>query len=131
MFTANIVSKVVLGDGRNDIGVQFTDGVSTLPIEHIIPSDVNGFDYAVKQRLAVLNFVSPSIGAYVPPVPVVPPTPTQADIDFNNFSKWLQLTVALNAAKQLGWITGTEQMVLDAKAKVLALAAINLPRMFL
>lgn len=129
MFTANIVSKAVLPDGRNNIGVQFTDGATTTPTEFVIPSDKNGLDFFIKGRLDTLNFVPPAVGTYVPPV-ITPPVLTQAEIDFNNFSKWMQLTVALNAAKSLGWITGNEQVVLDAKTKVLALAVANIPKLF-
>lgn len=131
MYTANIIGKEDLADGSKKIEVKFTDGVTTTPSEFVIPSDVKGLEFFVKGRLDVLNFVAPAIGAYVPPVPPAPPVLTQVEIDFNNFSKWMQLTIALNAAKQMGWITGDEAMVVNVKNKVLALAGVNLPKMFL
>lgn len=131
MYTANIINKVAQPDGTIKIEVQFTNGTITTPSEFVTPSDKNGLDYYIKGRLDALNFVAPDVGPYVPPAPVVPPALTQAEIDLNNFSKWMQLTIALNAAKQMGWITGDEPMVVNVKNKVLALAAVNLPKMFL
>lgn len=129
MFTTNIIGKESLPDGRTKIEVQFTDGATTTPSEFVIPSDKNGLDFYIKGRLDSLNFSAPPNGVYTLPV-VTAPVLTQAETDFNNFQKWMQFTVALNAAKSLGWITGNEQVILDAKAKVLALAVSNIPKLF-
>lgn len=77
---------------------------------------------------SINNLISnPTIGDVVIPTPV---QPTQAEKDLQNFQKWLGLVQLLSAAKQLGWITGSEQVVLDAKAKVMALGATNIPKLF-
>lgn len=131
MYTTNIVSIETLADGRKRIGVQFTNGIITTPTEFVIPQDKNGLDFYVKGWLEALNFVEPPIGAYVLPVLPVVPAKTQEEIDFENFAKWLNITIAINSAKQLGWITGDEAMVVNAKNKTIALALVNLPKLFL
>lgn len=129
-YIANIISKEVQPNGTTKVGVQFTDGTTTTPTEYIFPSDSRGLEFAIKGRLDALNFVAPAVGAYVPPV-VTPPVLTSAEIDFNNFQKWTQLLIAIDAAKSLGVITGTEPVVVAAVNKVKALAVVNIPKMFL
>jgi hypothetical protein len=113
--------------------VQYSNGTDTfMENTDITGGTLETLKYKVQQRINALNanevLVIP-IGAFDPTPAAPAPTP-QADVDYANFSRWLEITTAINAAKSLGWITGAEQMVIDAKNKVLALAGVNLPRMF-
>lgn len=136
MWTANIQSIVTSGTaGIATMLTKYshTDGRTVIINDNL--SDPTSYAKIITDKIndltridAINNLIAnPPLGLFTPPV--IPPQ-TQADIDLNNFSKWMQLTMALNAAKQLGWVVGTEQIILDAKAKVLALAVTNIPKLF-
>lgn len=129
MYSANIISINPQADGTSKIEVQFTNGATTTPSEYVVPADATGLQYFIQQRLNALNFTPPAVGPYTPPTPTITP-PTQAEIDYANFAKWLNLTIALSAAKNLGWITGNEPIVTNIKNQVMALANTNLPKLF-
>jgi hypothetical protein len=132
MWTAQIASKYI-EKGTLHLGVSYTDGTNTFTEDLATQnSDFEDIKSQILNKVANLNALqtlSSTIGIGNVPALVVT-NPTQATIDYNNFQKWMQLVNTLNAAKQMGWITGNEPMVTDIKTKVLALATVNLPKLF-
>jgi hypothetical protein len=127
MYTANLVQI----DKTNQTAVvKFTNGTDTQTVSYPIGTDIQAQVTAKVSSLNASESVPLAVGIITPTPPVTPPVPTQSDIDLANFQKWMQLTIALNAAKSLGWITGNEQVVLDAKVKVLAIAIANISKLF-
>ena len=136
-WTATLKSVTLDTDGsHNSVSViSFSNGTITLPDDTERGLDADGLVTYVSQKVNALNHVD-SMAAYIasPPLGVVtiptPPAKTQADIDYANFSKWLNLTNSLAAAKTMGWITGNESVVTSVKNQVMALAVANIPKMF-
>jgi large exoprotein involved in heme utilization and adhesion len=136
-WTATLKSATLDTDGSlNSVSViSFSNGTVTLPDDTERGLDSDGLVAYVAQKVNALNHID-SMAAYVasPPLGVItiptPPARTQADIDYANFSKWLSLTNSLAAAKTLGWVTGSEGMIVNVKNQVMALAAANIPKLF-
>lgn len=132
------VTAISKGQGQIKIAVEYTDGTEVLGDTFVSnsPIDMLWLRRQVKNRIDMVtqNYAfadTLAVNQAIDTSPIAVPPLAQAEIDYVNFSKWMNLTVALNAAKGLGWITGNEQIVTDAKNKVIALAGVNMPRMFL
>src|SRR6185437_11788501 len=122
------------GSGNTLVDVVFSNGTTskTLTFRGV---DQAGLIVQARATIANLNHLD-NMAAFVanPDLSVItipnPASLTQDQIDLENFQKWLNLTIALAAAKDMGWITGTEPVVQNIKTKVLNLANTNLPLMF-
>ena len=136
MWTANIISATNI-NGTLSVVVQYTNDTPTFTETYNITSapPPNWLKNIIINRLADLGNMDSYVNSLVlgkadtTPIPL-PPPPTQAQIDFGNFSKWLQLTTALAAAKDMGWITGNETVVQNVKTQILNLATVNIPKLF-
>ena len=136
MWTATPKTPILDPDGSGNtlVDVVFSNGTTskTLTFRGV---DQAGLTVQARATIANLNHLD-NMAAFVanPDLSVItiPNTasPTQDQIDLENFQKWLNLTIALAAAKDMGWITGNEAVVQNIKAKVLNLANTNLPLMF-
>ena len=124
MYTAKLLKKTQDG-GAKRFHVEFTDGTNTF-IESVVPQDGSGFKFWVKSRLAVFNNSEALAGTLADnsvvdtsdPV-VVPPTPTQAELDRQewliNYQKWVKVKATLI---DTGILTGNETQVTNLKTKV-------------
>jgi len=136
MWTATPKTPILDPDGSGNtlVDVVFSNGTTskTLTFRGL---DQAGLIVQARATIANLNHLD-NMAEFVAnpdltPITVPAPTsPNQAETDLNNFEKWLNLTIALAAAKDMGWITGSETVVQSIKAKVLNLANTNLPLMF-
>ncbi len=130
MLTAKIL-KLTQERTLAAVDVEFTDG-QTVYTKTFHIDDPASLGFLVKSEIAlyqkITDFVTTTpTGNYTPPAD---PVPVQADVDFKNFTQWISLVPAFAAAKSLGWVTGSEQILQDAKSKVMALATANIPKMF-
>ena len=98
MYTASIKSKE-LENGVLKVIVEFSDGVTTVE-EWCKPQNWDGFKYWVKSRLETFNTgkdfsLADGQAVDVSDPVVVPPTPTQAEIDrnewFKQYAKWIKI----------------------------------------
>lgn len=124
MYTAKLKNKTQDGAAIR-FHVEFTDG-SMSYTESCIPQDEEGFKFWVKSRLTVFNSsktiadttaIDSAIDVADPVV--IPPTPTQAEIDraawLGNYQKWTKVKATLI---DTGILTGNETQLINLKNKV-------------
>ena len=139
-YTATIQSATQNQNGNVDFVILLTpdDGSAVVGLPWST-NDPSTLVQAARDRIFVLqqgNAMAAFLASFTPgqtitiPTPPTPPVPTQAQINLMNFEKWLNLTIALAAAKDMGWITGNETIVQNVKTEVMALASTDLPLMF-
>lgn len=132
MYIATVLNKGINSAGNCSFAVTFSDGVHpiTEPCDASTVQALNDFIY---RRLDTLNNLVETAVFSVPNGPfnaTALAAQTQAQIDLINFQKYLSATEFLAAAKTMGWIDGTEAVVVNAKTKTLALLTANIPKLF-
>ncbi len=120
MYTAKITNKEEVSQGIK-LTVEFSNGTNSV-VETVIPQDKNGFNHWVDSRITSLNTLEElkaedNLGVEVDTSPVVP-TPTQAELDqqewFTDYGKLVDIQKLID----LGVLTGTETKVVALRNKV-------------
>jgi hypothetical protein len=122
MYTATLKDKQPSGAAIR-YTVEFSDGTNTVE-ESCIPQDLAGFKFWVKSRLAVFNAkdeIAYTLGQAIDVTEpeVIPPNPTQAEIDLaewlDDYRKYVKVKTTL---VDTGILTGNETQVVALKTKV-------------